>query len=180
MTQSGVARSSIARLVHPVRLACALAASALLLSGCYSFSSGGGLPRNLRSVAVQPFDNQTAVSELQKEILDQLRRGMRERLNLRESPEARANLVVRGTIVRYEVDLPAGVSADPRQVTSTRRRLQLVLNVEILDQTTGRTLLKRDGVTKDAQYAEGAEVTGRRNAIESLVNELLEGVQSQW
>ena len=175
MTRSGVARKSVLVLRLPM-----LAMAGLVLSGCYSFSSGGGLPRNLRSVAVQPFDNQTAVSELQKEILDQLRRGMRERLNLRESPEARANLVVRGTIVRYEVDLPAGVSADPRQTTSTRRRLQLVLNVEILDQTTGRTLLKRDGVTKDAQYAEGAEVTGRRNAIESLVNELLEGVQSQW
>ena len=175
MTRSGVARSN-----RVLRTCTVLVAAVLLLPGCYSFSSGGGLPSNLRSVAVQPFDNQTAVSELQKEILDQLRRGMRERLNLRESPEARANLVVRGTIVRYEVDLPAGVSADPRQVTSTRRRLQLVLNVEIVDQTTGRTLLKCDGVTKDAQYAEGAEVTGRRNAIESLVNELLEGVQSQW
>ncbi len=175
MTRSGVARSAVLRVVFAT-----LVGASFIVSGCYSFSSGGGLPRNLRSVAVQPFDNQTAVSELQKEILDQLRRGMRERLNLRESPEARANLVVRGTIVRYEVDLPAGVSADPRQTTSTRRRLQLVLNVEIVDQTTGRTLLKREGVTKDAQYAEGAEVTGRRNAIESLVNELLEGVQSQW
>ena len=188
MTRSGVARSmSVGRLQHASRgvaVRCALAALVLagtLTSGaCYSFSSGGGLPRNLRSVAVQPFDNQTAVSELQKEVLDQLRRGMRDRLNLREAPEARADVVVRGTIVRYEVDLPAGVSADPRQTTSTRRRLQLVLDVEILDQSTGRTLLKRAGVTKDAQYAEGGEVTGRRNAIESLVNELLEGAQSQW
>lgn len=174
----GHVRQSAARLARCARATCVL--GVVSVSACYSFSSGGGLPRNLRSVAVQPFDNQTAVSELQKEILDQLRRGMRERLNLREAPEARANLVVRGTIVRYEVDLPAGVSADPRQTTSTRRRLQLVLDVEILDQTTGRTLLKRAGVTKDAQYAEGGEATGRRNAIESLVNELLEGVQSQW
>ena len=158
-------------------------AAVLLLGvqGClYSFSSGGGLPRNLRSVAVQPFDNQTAVPELQRELLDGLRRGMRERLNLREATEARADVLVRGTIVRYEVDLPAGVSADPRQTTSTRRRLQVIIDVEILDQTTGRSLLKRAGVTRDAQYAEGGEVSGRRNAIESLVNELLEGAQSQW
>jgi hypothetical protein len=190
MTRSGVARSFVQGVRQrapsargPARafIAALVLAGTLTQSSClYKFSSGGGLPRNLRSVAVQPFDNQTPVPELQREILDGLRRGMRERLNLREAAEARADVVVRGTIVRYDVDLPAGVSADPRQTTSTRRRLQIVIDVEILDQTTGRTLLKRAGISKEGQYAEGAEVTGRRNAIESLVNELLEGAQSQW
>lgn len=153
----------------------------LTTSGClYGFSSGGGLPKNLRTVAVQPFDNQTAVPELQREVLEQLRKGLRDRLSLREAPEAKADVVVRGVITRYEVDLPAGVSADPRQTTSTRRRLQIVMDVEILDQTSGRTLLKRAGISREGQYAEGGEVTGRKNAIESLVNDLLEGAQSQW
>ncbi len=159
----------------------AILALTLTLNGClYGFSSGSGLPKNLRSVAVQPFDNQTAVPELQREIFEQMRKGMRERLSLREAPEQRADVVVRGVIVRYEVDLPAGVSADPRQTTSTRRRLQLVMDVEILDQTTGRALVKRAGISKEAQYAEGGEANGRRDAIESLVNELLDGMQSQW
>ncbi len=150
-------------------------------TGClYGFSSGSGLPKNLRSVAVQPFDNQTAVPELQREVFEQLRKSMHDRLNLREATEAKADVVVRGVIVRYEVDLPAGVSADPRQTTSTRRRLQIVLDVEILDQTTGRSLVKRAGISKEGQYAEGGEATGRKNAIESLVNELLDGAQSQW
>jgi hypothetical protein len=185
MTRSGVA-SRPDRTATVRRRARALVTSAsviatIALSGClYNFSSGGGLPRNLRSVAVQPFDNQTPVPELQRELLDGLRRGMRDRLNLREAAEARADVVVRGTIVRYDVDLPAGVSADPRQTTSTRRRLQIVIDVEILDQTTGRTLLKRAGVMREGQYAEGGEVTGRRNAIEGLINDLLEGAQSQW
>lgn len=189
MTRSGVAHSVRtsspggvhSRFARRSFVALLMLACALPLSGClYKFSSGGGLPRNLRSVAVQPFDNQTPVPELQREILDGLRKGMRDRLNLREAPEAKADVVVRGTIVRYDVDLPAGVSADPRQTTSTRRRLQIVIDVEMIDQTTGRSLLKRAGVSKEGQYAEGGEVTGRRNAIESLVNELLEGAQSQW
>lgn len=178
MRQSGGAHSMIMRTRVTTLF---LAVLCMVASGClYNFASGGGLPRNLRTVAVQPFDNQTPVPELQREILEQLRRGMRDRLNLREAPEAKADVVVRGTIVRYEVDLPAGVSADPRQTTSTRRRLQIIIDVEMLDQTTGRTLLKRAAITKEGQYAEGGEVTGRRNAIESLVNELLEGAQSQW
>lgn len=158
----------------------AVAASAVMFAGCYSFSSGGGLPRNLRSVAVQPFDNQTAVPELQREILEQLRRTMRERLSLRDASEQRADVIVRGTITRYEVDLPAGASADPRQTTSTRRRAELYADVEIVDQKSGRTLFKQTGSQSSADYAEGAERTGRRNAIESFVNKLIDGMQSQW
>ncbi len=153
----------------------------LLCTGClYGFSGGGGLPKNLRSAAIQPFDNQTAVPELQREVLEQLRKGMRDRLNLRDAIEAKADVLVRGAIVRYDVDLPAGVSADPRQTNSTRRRLQIVIDVEIVDQTTGRTLLKRAGLSQEGQYPEGGEVSGRKNAIETLVAQLIEGMQSQW
>lgn len=167
------------RMVRPLwRVAALLVAAAL--AGCYGFSGGGGLPRNLRSVAIQPFDNQTAVPELQRELFEQVRNTLRDRLNLREAPEAKADLVVRGTIAKYEVDLPAGASADGRQTASTRRRLQLVIDLEIVDQTTGRTLLKRAGMSREGQYPEGGEAQGRRNAIESLMADLVEGVQSQW
>jgi Lipopolysaccharide-assembly len=153
----------------------------LWLSGClYGFSGGGGLPKNLRSVAVQPFDNLTASSEVQRELLDETRKGMRDRLNLREATEQKADVVVRGTIVRYEVDLPAGVSADPRQTTSTRRRLQLVVDIEIIDQTTQRTLFEKKALTTEGQYPEGGETAGRRLAIESFISQVIEGMQSQW
>lgn len=171
MTPSGAVRS--------IRLLCA--SSALLLTGClYGFSGGGGLPSNLRTVAVQPFDNLTASAEIQKDVLDEVRKGMRDRLSLREAQEQKASVVVKGLITRYEVDLPAGVSADPRQTTSTRRRLQLVIDIEIIDQTTGRTLFKRQGLSTEGQYPEGGEATGRKAAIESFVTQVVEGMQSQW
>ena len=172
MTPSGAVRSA--------RLAGA-AAILLLLSGClYGFSGGGGLPRNLRTVAVQPFDNLTASAELQREVLEEVRKGMRDRLSLREAPEAKASVVVKGTIVKYEVDLAAGVSADPRQTTSTRRRLQLVIDIDIIDQLTGRALFSKKGLSTEGQYPEGGEASGRRDAIESFVNQVIEGMQSQW
>jgi hypothetical protein len=171
MTPSGAVRS--------IRVALALAT--LLVSGClYGFSGGGGLPRNLRTVAVQPFDNLTASSDIQREVLEETRKGMRDRLSLREASEQKADVVVKGTIVRYEVDLAAGVSADPRQTTSTRRRLQLVIDIEIVDQTTGRTLLTQKGLSTEGQYPEGGEATGRKQAVESYVSKVIEGMQSQW
>ncbi|WP_373060139.1 LPS assembly lipoprotein LptE [Gemmatimonas sp.] len=176
MTPSGAVR----RIALAARSVPALLLGALLWSGCYGFSGGGGLPKQLKTVAIEPFDNQTAVPELQREVFEQLRAALRDRLNLREAPAARADVVVRGTLVKYDVDLPSGVSADSRQTTSTRRRLLIVIDVEIIDQTTGRTLLKKSGLQREGQYAEGGEVVGRKNALESLISDLVEGVQSQW
>ena len=176
MTPSGAVR----KFVRAARSMPALLLGAVLLSGCYGFSGGGGLPKQLKTVAIEPFDNQTAVPELQREVFEQLRSALRDRLNLREAPPARADVVVRGSLVKYDVDLPAGVSADGRQTTSTRRRLVIVIDVEIIDQTTGRTLLKKSGLQREGQYAEGGEVSGRKNALESLISDLVEGVQSQW
>ena len=169
MTPSGAVR----KIVRAAWGASALVLALSLVGGCYGFSGGGGLPKQLKTVAIEPFDNQTAVPELQREVFEQLRAALRERLNLREAPAARADVVVRGTLVKYDVDLPAGLSADGRQTTSTRRRL-------IIDQTTGRTLLSKKGLQREGQYAEGGEVAGRKNALESLISDLVEGVQSQW
>jgi hypothetical protein len=189
MTPSGAANSGFVGRRASVECATCSRRAALgaivgtLLSSsaaCYGFSGGGGLPKNLKTVAIQPFDNQTATPELQRELLDELRKTLRDRLNLREAPEARADIVVRGAIVKYDVDIPTGASADSRQQTSNRRRLQIVLDVEILDQKTGRTLLKKSGLSREGQYAEGGETVGRRNAIESIMADIVDGVQSQW
>jgi hypothetical protein len=151
----------------------------LLAAGCYGFA-GGGLPSNIKTVAVLPFDNETAVPELQREITEQLRREMQGRLGVRSASEARADAIVRGRILRYDADVPVAFSADQRQSTTAQRRLQITLDVEIVDQATGRTLWQRRGLTADAEYQERGEPAGRRVAIERVVNEVIEGAQSQW
>jgi hypothetical protein len=173
-------RDSVRALMRGLALAAATGPLVAASSACYGFSGGGGLPRNLKTVAIQPFDNQTAAPELQRELFDQLRQVLRDRLNLREAPEAKADLVVRGTIVSYDVDLPLGASADSRNTASTRRRLQLTIDVEIIESATTRVLLNKKGLAREGQYAEGGEVNGRKNAIESIMADIVEGVQSQW
>lgn len=152
----------------------------LLLAGCFYGFAGGGLPTSIRTVAVLPFENETPSSELQRELLEQLRRDIQSRLNLRDAPEARADAVVRGTISRYETDIPVSFSADPRQATSARRRLQLTVDVEIIQQSTGRVLWQRKGLVGEGEYAERSEVAGRRIAMERIASEIIEGAQSQW
>lgn len=152
----------------------------LLLAGCFYGFAGGGLPSNIRTVAILPFENETPAAELQRELLEQLRRDIQGRLNLRDASEARAHAVVRGVIARYETDVPISFSADPRQATTARRKLQITVDVEIVEQATGRVLWQRKGLVGEGEYQERAEVTGRRLAMERIVSEIIEGAQSQW
>ena len=154
----------------------------LSLAACgfpYGFA-GGGLPAHVRTMAVLPFENETASAELQRELHEALRQRLRERLGVRDASEAQADAVVRGTIRAYDVDVPVAYAADATQSVSARRRLQITVDVAIVDQTTGRTLLQRNSLSGQGDYAERAEAEGRRAAITKLVNDIVEGAQSQW
>ena len=156
--------------------------SALLLVGCslpYGFS-GGGLPAHIKSMAVIPFENETAAPELQAELHDILRRGVRERLGVRDASAGRADAIVRGTIRAYDVDVPVAYSAEANQSATSVRRLQITIDVEMVDQTSGRVLWQRTGLRAEGSYAERAEAQGRREALDKIVNDIVEGAQSQW
>lgn len=127
-----------------------------------------------------PFDNQTAAPELQSELLETMREQLQRRLGVRDASETRADAIVRGKIVGYDADVPVAYSADPRQAISARRKLQITIDVEILDQTSGKILWQRKGLRGEGEYAERAEPDGRKLAIEKIVNDIVEGAQSQW
>ena len=162
------------------------AVAALSLTGCLYGFAGGGLPANVRTVAIVPFTNETPSPDLTREVVDALRREMRNRLGVRDAAEGRANAVVRGTIVRYDVDVPVSYTANQGRgnnrnaATSARRRLQIVVDVAIVEQANGKTLFERKGLLGEAEYAERAEAGGRRQAIEKIVSDVIEGAQSQW
>jgi hypothetical protein len=143
-------------------------------------SSGGGLPAAIKTVAVIPFENETANPELTSELHAELRKTLASRLGLREAAEARASAVVRGRITKFEVDIPVGISADPGRATSARRKLQLTIDVSIVEVATGLAVYERTGIVGEGEYAEREEVSGRKLAIQKVVNDIVEGAQSQW
>ena len=152
----------------------------LTQSACLYGFAGGGLPDHIDTVAVLPFDNDTPVSVIPRELLDALRPDIESSLGVRSVAEARADAIVRGRILRYDPDIPIAYSADPNQQTAARRRLEIAVDVEILDQTTGKTLWQRRGLVAQGDYDERQEDDGRRRAIEQLVRDIIEGAQSQW
>jgi hypothetical protein len=109
-----------------------------------------------------------------------MRRDFQPRLGVRDAPQERADALVRGIIRTYDVDVPVAYTANQVQATASRRKLQLTLDVEIVDQTTGKTIFERKGLRAEGEYAERDEAGGRRDAIRRIVNDMVEGAQSQW
>jgi outer membrane lipopolysaccharide assembly protein LptE/RlpB len=148
-------------------------------TGCLYHLNGGGLPSEIKSVAVIPFDNETASPELQRELNEALRSNLASKLGLKEAGEDKASAVVRGKIVNYDLDVATAFSANPAQATSSRRQLKVVVHVEIFDQIHNRTLWTGD-LTELGDYPEGGEVSGRKAAIQKIVSDVIQGAQSQW
>jgi Lipopolysaccharide-assembly len=146
----------------------------------YGFA-GGGLPENIRTVAVLPFENLTADPTLTAEINAAVREAVQDRLGLRPAGENQADALVRGTITRYEPDLPVSFTGTQNnQVNVTKRLVQIVISVEILDQKADKILWKRDGLMVEGDYETGREGEGRKKALDKLVTNIVEGAQSQW
>jgi hypothetical protein len=157
-----------------------LALLAATSHGCLYGFAGGGLPSHIKTVAILPFDNQTAEPSLTQEVSEALTEAMERRLGLRLSSEESADAVVRGTIVRYEPDLLLSQRPGEGQLEVTRRRVRITLSVEIYDQIEDKALWQRSSMSIDGEYRPPAEGDGRQVAMEKLVTDIVDGAQSQW
>ena len=158
--------------------AAAGSASGLALAACLYGFAGGGLP-NIKTVAILPFDNQTPEPALTKEVNDAVLEAFQGRLGLRPAAEANADAVVRGRVVRYESDVPLSFQSGQRPDV-TRRQVQITVDVELFDQRDNKSLWQKQGLTVVGEYPPPQEAAGRKVALQKLVNDLVDGAQSQW
>jgi hypothetical protein len=167
--------------VRRISLVGLLALVGVAAGGClYSFA-GGGLPGHIRTVAILPFDNQTAEPTLTLEVTEAITEAMEGRLGLRPASEATADAIVRGTITRYAPDIPLSFqTGQAGNVNVTRRRVQLSITVEVYDRLEDRILWQRNGLMVDGEYEPPNERQGRVTALEKLVTDIVDGAQSQW
>ena len=131
-------------------------------------------------MAILPFENDTPEPALTQEVSDAVRKALEDRLGLRVATEASADALVRGRVVRYDPDLPVAILPGQGQVTVTKRKVQLTVDVEIINQRDGTTVWKKQGLSVDGDYDPPQEAQGRKVALEKLVNEIVDGAQSQW
>jgi len=156
----------------------------LAVSGCmYSFRAGSFPPEHIRTIAIQPFENETTRFELSGEVYDQLLRNLPRALGIRTAGEDVADAVVRGTILRYDVMAPnyrAGAEGRPAEVL--QRQVTISIQVEIVDLVENVILWEERSVQAQGQFLEASETeeVGRLEAIELLVQKIVDGAQSNW
>lgn len=159
-----------------------LSASTLSLGACLYKFSGGGLPANIRTVAVLPFDNLTPEPILTQEITQAVREAVERRLGLRQSGEDQADALVTGIVRRYDPDMPLTFTAQgsDNRVEVTRRMVQITIDVKIMDQKANKVLWERQSLQVSGEYNPNQEAAGRKKALEKLITDIVEGAQSQW
>ena len=166
------------------RLASALLAVTLLLSGCIYKFTGGGLPSNIRTVYVDLFDNTTPYDFLRSDVQRQLQDQLPRSLGLRLAPQQTADAIVRGKLSGYD---EAVTNFDPNapggRINSNQTRVQITFDAEIYDVKGDRVLWQGNSISAIGLFSrekgETVEV-GRKKALEDLVQKLIEGAQSQW
>lgn len=164
------------RLVAP---ACLLA-----LGGClYSFQAGTGLS-GAETIAILPFENRTARLELTQEIQEVMLRNLPRNLGLRPAGEEVADVVVRGEITRYDLAAPsyrpsggAGGAAEVLQ-----REVTIVVSVQLLDMNERLILWENNSLRGIGQFIEASETeeVAKEQAIEILIQEIVDGAQEGW
>jgi hypothetical protein len=103
-------------------------------------------------------------------------------LGIRTAGADIADAIVRGSINRYDVVAPNYRAAQQGQAAQVlQRQVNISVSVEIVDLVENVILWESSNVTALGEFPEGApEDGGRARAIELLVQEIVDGAQSNW
>ena len=157
---------------------------ALLLAapGCYSFQAGTGLT-GVQTMAILPFDNSTSRLELTQDVQDILLRQLPGSLGLRLAGEDVADVVVRGEITSYDLVAPNyRPGAQGRGAEVLQRQVVLTVAVEILNMRDRTVLWRSSGLRAQGEYLEASETedVGKAEALEQMIQQIVDGAQSNW
>jgi hypothetical protein len=159
-------------------------AAALLVSGClYGFSGGGGFPSDIRTVYIAPLENRTNRFDVDQEIAVRLTENLPRSLGVRLAGENAADAIVRGSITSYTdvaQNYTAGQSGNVGSVL--QHQVQITITIEIVDKKRNEILWDSQGLTGRGEYQPDSQTdqAARIKAIESLIQQIIDGAQSQW
>jgi hypothetical protein len=158
-----------------------LALCCATLTSCYSFS-GGGLPSEIRSLYIQPFENSTVQFELDQQLFQKLRERLPRALGVRPAGETNADAWVRGKITRYE-DVAQNYRTDTnRNVDVELHQVQITVTIELINRRNNTVLWESSSLTGRGEYRpqNQTDIEGRDQALNHIVQQIIDGAQSQW
>lgn len=166
------------------RLAPVLALASLASACNYGFSGGGGFPSEIRTIYIEPFDNQTVQFSLDQQLFKELQDRVPRSLGLNIAGGQVADAVLSGKILRYD-DVAQNYRADQNSQTGLQvlqHEVDIVASAQIIDVKRNLILWDNGSITGRGTYEPSSETVdvGKQKALENLVQQILDGAQSQW
>jgi hypothetical protein len=156
---------------------------ALTASCNYRLSGGGGMPADIKTVYIQPFKNNTPQFELDQQLFNKLGEKLPRALGVRQAGEEAADAWVTGEITRYE-----DVAQNYRPGDQTTRvqvelhQVQITVSVRLVNRKTNTILWESQSLTGRGEYNPSSEqdVPARGKALDHILQQIIDGAQSQW
>lgn len=156
---------------------------ALLATSCSYGFEGGGFPPHIRTIYIEPFENETPQFDLNSRLFATLVDELPSQLGLRTAGEGSADAILRGTITRYD-DAAQNYRADANQPAGNviSHRVQIGITAELVDVRDNVIRWEARSLTGTGNYDPTSQTdeVGQREAIENIIEQIIDGAQSQW
>jgi hypothetical protein len=155
----------------------------LAVPSCYGFSGGGGFPSDIRTVYIAPFENRTDRFDIDQDFVRRLTENLPRALGVRLAGQEVADAIVRGRITNYSDAAQNYTTGAPGSVGEVlQHQVQITIAVELIDVKRNEILWDSQGLTGRGEYRPDSQddQIARIKAIESLIQQIVDGAQSQW
>lgn len=153
------------------------------LEGClYGFSAGSGLTSQISTIFIAPISNESDRFDVAGEIYAALLADLPGRLGLRIASEETADAVLEGVLMSYSLQAPNYRTGGDGGAQVLQRSVQLRLQVMLVDTRESLIIWDNRGLSAVGTYAEngGSEEEGLAEAIELILQQIVDGAQSRW
>ena len=158
---------------------------ALSLSSCGIYSTNpGSLPGHIKTLAVPAFENKTTQVGLDEEITQAVISRFVDDNHLKIVAESDANAVLTGSVIDYKNTVFGFTGREQAQ----EYRVQIAVAVRLMDKVKNRELWRDDDMIKTQNYyvisvpgqEPQDEVSGRKQAVQKIADEILSRTIENW
>lgn len=155
----------------------------LLVSGClYGLRGGGGFPDDVETVYIAPVENATSTFQIDAELARLLQEQLPRSLGVQLAGEEVADAVVTARITGYTDVAQNYSTGQPGTVQVNQQTVQITAAVQIIDVKRNEILWDSQSLAGRGEYSpeQQSNVFAQNVAIESLIDQIIDGAQSQW
>ena len=153
----------------------------ILIAGCNYGLTGGGFPDQIRTIHIEAFENETPQFELAQQIFSAMVDQVPSALGVQVGSRSNADALITGSILGYDDAAQNYSSSGDGRIQVLQHQVRISVNVRLVD-TRENVILWEGRVSGTGQYRPDSQTEdeGRRVAIEFIVQNIIDGAQSQW